>query len=1040
MLVLIFLKWFSFLIGQGIIEMKNILFIVLISLTVCSAQTTSQLLPTEQFRKFHKLTVDDGLSQNLALFIHQDKQGFMWFGTAGGLDRFDGIEFKTFRNIKGLTKQPVYFYSCIENNDSTFWLTNDFGLMLFKPAENSAQLFIPSDSLFYSGGSNDLNNLTKINDSTLLINLTGKGLIRFDVVSKKFSLIYKLNSNSGRYTGDITGIIPFKNNFNIIVTLKEVLLYNDKTFEIKTIAIFPSGVQTNCTWFDKETGSILIGTSKGVFKFANNSITPIIFPFATGLKFENEIIRSIFRDSKGTLWVGMEKGLTAIIEEKKKILYYLNNPLDPSSILPGAVVKLFEDRSENLWISIQDRGICRIDLKKEKFSTITNHPGFLKQLANEIVSDIQIDFKDNLWVSGYGLNNINLLENKIRIFPKTDLFNARRIHLLTDSLLVILSSQPNGKKIYLYDSEKQKVKELIIKNIPTSKIYNLFIRRNSGNLLCVTRDSLFEVDPFRGDYLKTVFSFHEHPYIPSITIVDDIIEDDRGNLWIGTTYGLIYLNESQSAFRFISDTTKSTVILSSPTITTLAFSGKDFLWIGTTSGLYKYDIKKQTMKGFYVKDGLPNDKIWSIAVDKKQRVWATSNRGLIKLEELPSGKFNIHSYTIEDGLPSNEFSMAVAETDSKGRIYFGTPNGVVSFHPDSMQDNPNNSSIVLTDLKKYGNSVPDFFNLPYVDKIQIPYEEKIFSVRFASLDFTDASRIQYIYKLEGYENRWIMAGKRREAFFTNLDPGKYTLLIKSSNSDGVWNEKPLTVVIEIIPPFWMTWWFRGIVIIVVLLSIGGSIRYLELRKVKRQIEALEHQQAVEKERSRISKDMHDEIGANLTKISLLGNIASKGKQSSVLSQINETVNETIEKMDEIVWAINPSNDNLKNLTSYISEYAQNFFESSEIKCRFNLPEIIPGINLTSEKRHHLFLTIKEALNNVQKYSEANKVSISLLVEPSYFNFIIKDDGKGFCLEAVSATSNGITNMRERINSVGGEFGLCSKIGEGTEISIKVFRN
>jgi signal transduction histidine kinase len=188
--------------------------------------------------------------------------------------------------------------------------------------------------------------------------------------------------------------------------------------------------------------------------------------------------------------------------------------------------------------------------------------------------------------------------------------------------------------------------------------------------------------------------------------------------------------------------------------------------------------------------------------------------------------------------------------------------------------------------------------------------------------------------------------------------------------------------------------------------------------------------------------MHDEIGANLTRISLLSGIINSQpvieKNTASLNQISDSVNETIEKLDEIVWAVNPTNDNLKNLTAYISEYAQNFFEASEIKCRFNLPDTIDEIDLPSEKRHHLFLVVKEALNNVLKYSKAQRVTISLIIESSFLKFIIRDDGKGFCAESVSSTGNGIKNMKERINLIEGEFELKSKEGEGTEIAVKIF--
>ncbi len=848
-----------------------------------------------------------------------------------------------------------------------------------------------------------------------------------------------------RLVNDISAIIPVDKNKVLVITYNQVLFYDNITQNINLLAEFPEGILSNCAWTDGKTNSVLIGTTKGLFQFEKNILEPVIFPGMRGKKVESVAVRAVYKDTKGTLWIGTENGVMAIDNKKTKTILYRNNPSDPSSIMQGIALGIFEDRSENLWITFQDQGLCKVDLKKRKFSAITNHPGFPIQLEGEVVRDIYIDRSDNLWIAGDGLTFINRLTNEIEYHSSTNTnkssayaYDTRQIYPLSDSLLVILAK----RKIYIYDVVTSEGKELIIDGTSVDNVYRAFVRSRTGNLLCVTQDSIFEIDAIQKRFSKTLLKFSEQSFIPSIAVVDDIIEDANGNLWIGTSHGILYQNDLHNSFQLISDTTNSTVKLPDPTVTSLAFSGTEILWIGTTAGLYKYDLRSQSIRGFYVKDGLPDNKIWSVAVDRKKRVWATSNRGLFKLQELPDGKFIIRSYTIDDGLPSNEFNMAVVATDSRGIFYFGTPKGVVYFHPDSVKDNPNESPIVLTDLKIYGVSELTEHEISYTTLLQIPYEKKIFSIRYAALDFTNASRIQYAYKLEGYDDRWIEAGKRREAIYTNLDPGKYKLLIKATNSDGVWNEKPFSITIEIVPPFWMKWWFRVIIILGLIGIVGGTVRYLELKRIKQKIKKLEQKQALEKERTRIARDMHDEIGSNLTRISLLSGIinsrADKEKNTIALNQITDSVNETIEKLDEIVWAVNPSNDNLKKLTAYISEYAENYFEASEIKCRFSFPEFIPEIILSSEKRHNLFLVIKEALNNVLKYSQAKRVSISLVVELSFFKITIKDDGKGFNPELISKNSNGIKNMKERMDLIGGEFEIKSNIGEGTEIGLKIF--
>jgi signal transduction histidine kinase len=318
----------------------------------------------------------------------------------------------------------------------------------------------------------------------------------------------------------------------------------------------------------------------------------------------------------------------------------------------------------------------------------------------------------------------------------------------------------------------------------------------------------------------------------------------------------------------------------------------------------------------------------------------------------------------------------------------------------------------------------------------------VFSFEFAALNYTSSDKNQYAYKLEGFDNDWIYCGTRRYATYTNLDGGEYIFRVKGSNNDGVWNETGTSIAVIITPPFWVTWWFRGFAFITMFVSIGGGIRYVEMRKLKRRIERLEQERALERERTRISQDMHDEVGAGLTEIGILSelaksNIQDPGEAAKHIQRVAETSRETIASIGEIIWAINPKNDLLDDVVAYLRHFAARYLGSTAIKLEFDTPETVPDFHLSAEARRNIFLVVKEAIHNIVKHSQATAVFITISFTKEHLDILVKDNGKGFSSEDFSRFGNGLRNMERRIKNIGGTFVIESKPGEGTRVAIAV---
>ncbi len=999
----------------------------------------TRLIPPELLRPFHRLTVNEGLSQDLSIFIHQDVKGFMWFGTAGGLNRYDGVEFKRYGRIEGIPRQPVYFYSFFEENDTTMWLGTDAGMLRYNPATNQG-IIISHGAIAAHAGTLEFSSIIKVREGVLLYYLYEVGFVRLETASNQLSLItpvHSIHQNDGK---GIAAIVHAGAGRALALSESHLLEYDERTRSFREMATLPAGKSGRSLWFDRTGNVVWIGTTQGLFKFAGNSINPVPLPRGTGSSSRETAIMALLADSRGYLWLGLLDGLAVFHPVDNTLLTFTNHQGNPQSIPSGAVRYLFEDRTQNLWISVQDKGIARLDLKPLKFGTIRNSAGFPKQLAGMLVSGLAVTSRGDLWIAAEGLHYVDFDRKTISEFPisgtsleKEEAKRSMRIVVVRDSLLCVRSQG----RVYLFAPERNSIRPLVVSGVQYTEVKNMYVRPSSGNLVMFLPDSIIEVNLERRQRITTLARYGA--LISRVAVCTSIMEDRSGALWFGTNLGL-FVHDAQGGLRRFDELSATDPIPPNQPVLSLSLSGNKVLWIGTDAGLRRLDLTTRATRGFTVAEGLPNDKIWVVQVDRNNSVWLGTNRGLVRLREGEDDSIALRSYTYADGLPSNEFSMNVKGMDGKGTLFFGTGEGVVYFSPENLADNPYGPQVVLTGAHLYGIPMPLERDAPFVQRIVIPYDKKILSFSYAALEFTDPARNTYSYYLEGYDATWNDAGRRREAFYTNLDPGEYTFRVKAMNKDGIEGDGGLAVNLVIVPPFWMTWWFRGLAALVLVGIIGGTIRFIELRKIKARVTRLEQERALERERSRISRDMHDELGANLTSLSMMTEIARRSldnrqQADEQLKKAGTIATETVRKLDEIVWAVNPKADTLANLAAYISEYAQEFFGSTTIRVRFDFPVTLPDLHLPSDVRHNVFLTVKEAMNNIAKHSGATETTIGLHVGGNVMTLTVADNGKGCDKLCETQLGNGVINMRQRIETVGGEIRFSHGAGHGMVVTI-----
>jgi signal transduction histidine kinase len=419
------------------------------------------------------------------------------------------------------------------------------------------------------------------------------------------------------------------------------------------------------------------------------------------------------------------------------------------------------------------------------------------------------------------------------------------------------------------------------------------------------------------------------------------------------------------------------------------------------------------------------------------------------LDDLANGTVKTlacRTYAETDGLPTRECSSGsqpAACRTSDGRLWFPTTKGLAYVNPTELKPNLQPPLVMIESVLVDGREqITNRLNSAWPQSIVIPHGHDRLEIYYTALDFSAPNAVRFKYRLEGHETAWTEAGDTRVAFYNKLPPGDYRFHVEAGNEDGTWNETGSELAVTVQPQFWQTGWFRAAVILAFLGLIAAVVRYLSTQKLQRQLQALKQQEALEKERFRIARDLHDQLGANLTQVALLGEMAEADKHSpqevgAHAQQISQAARDTTRSLDEIVWAVNPSNDTLDGLITYACKYAQEYLAVAGLRYRAEVPPQLPAVILPPEVRHNVFLAFKEAVNNIVKHAHATEARIRLRLPSDNFSLEIEDDGCGITGADTRAaqTRYGLRNMRKRMEDIHGEFSISDGPQGGTIVRL-----
>jgi ligand-binding sensor domain-containing protein/signal transduction histidine kinase len=947
-----------------------------------------------------------GLPQSSVIAMTQTRDGYLWLGTKDGLARFDGNHYEVFRewNTPGLSGNTIVHL--FEDSRGGLWVGAGISVGLIQNGRVTT-LDIP-------GGSAELRSTCEDVSGAVWLYLADGRLARWRNDKVEQVWLPELKPSATRAViATRAGQIWIGTDSQLFRVASDVRAANFELF-LQTNAL-PGKLDYLCA---SPLGGFWLFANEQIYRVAagNSSEAKV---FAASYPWGKARVMTALEDQAGNLIVGTQNGGVFRFSSDGQC-----NAIEGLS--QNTALSLCEDREGNLWIGTDGGGLNRV--KGKPFRV-------LPAGRDWVVQSVSAETNGNLWLGFNGGGVTYATTESWQDFgPAQGIVNPNFSAVLVDRHQRVWVGTRDGGLFELVGGRFQPASDprLLGRNISVlfeDRQGNLWVGTDAG-LACWTGQEWRWLNRQSG---------------LSADRITAMAEDRAGNLWIGTERnGLNRWRDGKFSSYHQGDG------LPSENITALCVDADDVLWIGTGNGLGR--LSQGRWNRFTTKDGLASDSISYLIEDDQEHLWIGSSLGLMRLEKksLTSqapGKIATIScrvYSTGDGLPTSECtqgSQPAACRTSDGRLWFPTIRGLVSVNPAELILNTNLplvaiESVLLDDQEQHTNRL----DRAGLRKLVIPAHVERLDIFYTSLNLTAPRQARFTYWMEGHEERWNSPTDRRSVSYSRLPPGEYRFRVKACNEDGYWNTLGAELSITVLPPFWKTWWFQTLVVAALLGLVVGIVYFVSTQKLQRQLALLRQQEALEKERARIARDLHDQLGANLTQVGLLGEMVGEDKDSpkevaAYAQQICQTARTTSDALDEIVWAANPSNDTLDGLVTYACKYAQDYLALADLRYRLDVPTELPTTNIPPDLRHNVFLAFKESVNNVVKHARATEVKIRLRLDAEKFLIEIEDNGRGPGEAATKTGRNGLRNMRKRMEDVGGAFEMTPGAERGTIVRL-----
>ncbi len=825
----------------------------------------NQASPLNTSLRFEQLSIEDGLSQSVITSVLQDQFGFIWIGTQDGLNRYDGNTFTIYRpdpNDPGAIKDR-WISSLYEDKEGYIWVGTYFGgLNRYDPYDNTFTQFLNDPNNPTSISSNRINAILEDSHGNLWVG-TNKGLDLLDRSTGEFGHFKSTSDLPDSISGNnITVLFEDSHDVLWVGTTQDGLNRYDRqtsTFNSFRFGPWESLGHNKINAIEEETPEKLwIATDQGIllFDIGNNTFVRYHHISWDATSLVNNSATSLYKDDSGTLWVGTESGLDLFQPETRNFVHYKYSSNNPTSLGNNHIMTIYKDQGGIMWFGTFGGGLNIYNSHQRQFIYYRHEENNKNSLSSNLIFPIHAAEDGMIWI-GTEDAGMNRFDPALERFTHYRHIERNLGSLLSNDVNAILvdhaktlwvgtseglSSLADGASNFIhYLPEDGNPNSLLSKNI-----YALY--EDSKNTLWIgTNSGLTQFNPRTGTFTHHRASASK-PYTISNNAITTIYEDHKGYLWVGTYFGGVnrYDPKTNKFIHFKHDSQKPDS-LTHNLIMAVYEDSLHRIWVATSGGLNLFHPETGTFTHYLQKDGLPNDFVYGILEDDAGNLWLSTNFGLSRFNP---DEHTFRNYTASDGLQSNEFNMNAYAKDANGNMYFGGINGITTFHPSEISDHDYLPPIKLTNFLLDDESLSGQPQSHLMKEIKLNWPQNSFAFEFSSLGYAQPARNQHAYMLENFDDDWNYIGTRRAGRYTNLPGGTYTLHLKGTNSDGVWNENGQSIRITIVPPFWQKTPFR---VIATLLIIGLGVVAYRLRMKNIQVKNQNLEKLVDERTSSLQK-------------------------------------------------------------------------------------------------------------------------------------------------------------------------------------------
>ncbi|NQZ07701.1 MAG: response regulator, partial [Algicola sp.] len=1043
------------------------------------------LLGAEPATRFDRLTIEDGLSQSSVYDIHQDNDGFMWFGTRDGLNRYDGYQFKVFRHnpLKFGTISSNLIEVIYQDSKGTLWIGTHGGLNRYDAQTQTFTHFKHSGSQPNSLSNDTVFSIVEDNDGTLWVG-TAAGLNRFNANTGTFKRFTSQPDDPQSISHHVIKALYVDQQNALWIGTKDGLNRLDsQTGQISHFKHQPSNANSLSDNYitaiiGGTNNTLWIGTMKSLDRFNPNTQRFERFDFQPSgpININHYGIATLYLDAKQSLWIGHSK-LIRLDLQTQRFSHFYKRPSDPHSLGGSQITAIFQDNQGILWFGTSDNGISRYNPVRERFGHYKRQPGDRHGLTYNNTRTLLKGPNLPLLV-GSSQATIQQFNERDRTFsqytdglPNNTIFTAlyqdslKRVWLGSYNRGILLITADKKQTHFRYDSTNPN-------SINSDDILS-FTQDNQGTMWVGTTAGLNRFnEQTRG------FDHYQHdpsnPNSLSDNKVKAIVDDSKGRLWVGTeSGGLSRLNRQTQQFTRFIHYPEDPKSLSHNHITSIMQDSSDRLWITTYGGgLNQYNEQTGDFIHYRTEDGLPNNVVYGMLEDESNQLWMSTNKGLSRFN--PQTK-TFRNYNAGDGLQSNEFNRGAFAKGSDGEMLFGGINGFNRFYPADIKDDTQVPKVVFTDFLLANESVPiqkeihtdkekGAFSLPKainaLEHLTLDYTQNLMSFEFAALHFTNPMKNQYAYQLLGWDSHWITAdAKIRRATYTNLPSGDYTLHVKASNPDGYWNEQGASIKITIEPAPWRTWWaYTSYAIVLISLVLFGLKAHYE-RTVLNQLKQ------VDKLKDQFLANTSHELRTPLNGIIGLSESLIDGIAGQLPQQANQHLSMVVASGRRLASLVNDILDfakleshnitlqtqpvNLRNITDMVLVLSHHLTGDKQLMLVNEVPTDLACAQADEERLQQILYNL---IGNGIKFTDEGTVTVSAQYLQSNLVIRVKDTGigipadkydtifdsfvqlQGDATRRYGGTGLGLAVSKQLIELHGGRISVHSTVGKGSTFS------